>query len=588
MNHTFFRLWGGRILPLTFGVALSAACSSNEPGEAPPEVARAGGSGSPGEENPPAEGTAGAGAADSEPDPAAAGSGGSDTPSGNGGSGSAGKKGTSESPRGTGGTRSPASGGSAARPPVGSAGTSGGEGSDAGASSELPGHAGEPGIGSGGNASSGSGGTEANGATGGTDATGGTAAGGSDASGGSSNEPPPPDGEACRRCGQQSAACGASLTRCEQSPVCSAWLDCVSACSGADCARGCDEVHRNAVLLTTPVYECLCGQCGSECSSLEVCDRSCAEAESAPAPSATVPATLAETGLYAQSGGVWELAPYVRSFQPEFALFSDYAEKERFIYIPRCEPIDTRDMDHWNFPVGTRVWKQFTQDGTRIETRVLVRYGAGAADWAMASYQWPSSGSTDPTLATLAHRDGVRNVNGTGADIPAVSDCKFCHEKMTDRVLGFSAIQLSHDLGGGVDFVDLVDWGMLSNAPVRTGYDPPGDATAQAALGYLHANCGGCHNDTGIRVSLYLRLLVAHTSVETSWAYTTGVNALTTNPAFPMDRIEPGDPAQSSILVRMTRDPAAGETGMMPPVSREVVHDEAVASVSAWIQSLPR
>jgi hypothetical protein len=129
---------------------------------------------------------------------------------------------------------------------------------------------------------------------------------------------------------------------------------------------------------------------------------------------------------------------------------------------------------------------------------------------------------------------------------------------------------------------------MLSNAPVRTGYDPPGDATAQAALGYLHANCGGCHNDTGIRVSLYLRLLVSQTSVESSWAYTTAVNALTTNTAFPMDRIEPGDPAQSSILVRMKRDPAVGETGMMPPVGRELVHDEAVATVSAWIQSLPR
>jgi len=177
-------------------------------------------------------------------------------------------------------------------------------------------------------------------------------------------------------------------------------------------------------------------------------------------------------------------------------------------------------------------------------------------------------------------------VNGTGADIPSVYDCRFCHEKMTDRVLGFGAIQLSHD-SSDVDFIDLVDWGVLSNAPVRGGYKPPGDATAQAALGYLHANCGGCHNDTGIHVSLYLRLLVSQTSVESTWAYSTGVNQRTINPAFGMDLIEPGNPDQSAILVRLERDPSAGQTNQMPPVGRELVHSEGVAAVSAWIQSLP-
>ncbi len=603
MAHAFSGVLGIRFPALALAVSLSLACSLDErsAAEVPDDVAGDdGGRTGSGRDNEVPEGNAGLDTWEQEPNAAGAAN---EQPSDRGTSGSAGTNGA-EDPQNDGAAAS-GSGGSKAGPAEGEDETSGGEGSDAGAPSEPTSRAGAPGAGTGGAASAaggsgatgdageapvGSGGTESGADAGGADTggRGGSDAMGGSASGGSSSEPPPPIGQACLSCADDSAACDASVARCEQSPVCSAWLDCVTACSDAACARSCDETHRNAVLLTTPVYQCLCGECASECTSLAVCEQSCTEEESAPPASATTPATLAETGLYTQSGGNWQLAPYVRRFQPEFVLFSDYAEKERFIYLPRCTPIDTRDMDHWSFPVGTRVWKQFTQEGVRIETRVLVRYGTGAADWMMASYQWPSSGSTDPSLAVLAHKDGVRNVNGTGADIPAVSDCKFCHEKMTDRVLGFGAIQLSHELGDGLNFVDLVDWGALSHAPVRRGYDPPGDATAQAALGYMHANCGGCHNDTGIRVSLYLRLLVSQTSVESSWAYATGVNAPTTNTAFAMDRIEPGDPAKSSIFLRLARDPGAGETGVMPPVGRELVDAEGVAAVSAWIESLPR
>jgi hypothetical protein len=380
------------------------------------------------------------------------------------------------------------------------------------------------------------------------------------------------------------------LARCAESPVCGAWFDCLAGCSDAACARACDELHGDAVLLTTPVYECLCGACSEECAAFDACSQGCEEGEAPPAPSSSAPAALSDTGLYVQSAaGTWELAPYVRDFRPEYVLFSDNAEKERFVYLPRCSTIDTSDMDHWSFPVGTRLWKQFTRDGILIETRVLAKYGPGVIDWSMASYRWPlsaSQGAPDPTQALIAPVDGVKDVNGTGADIPAVSDCKFCHEKLTDRVLGFGAIQLSHSLGG-VTFSDLADFGILSDAPVREGYDPPGDETTQDALGYLHANCGGCHNDTGINVSLYLRLLVDQTTVESTSAYATAVNVPTENPNFPGDRIEPGDPGASVIIQRQLRNPSAGETKQMPPVGRELVDDAGVAQVAAWITALP-
>jgi hypothetical protein len=96
-------------------------------------------------------------------------------------------------------------------------------------------------------------------------------------------------------------------------------------------------------------------------------------------------------------------------------------------------------MDHWSFPIGTRLWKQFTRDDVRVETRMLWRFGAGVGDWVMATYQWPlpvGNEPPDPELATLVST-GVMNANGTLHDIPATGACTNCHGKLSERVLGF-------------------------------------------------------------------------------------------------------------------------------------------------------
>jgi len=405
---------------------------------------------------------------------------------------------------------------------------------------------------------------------------------------------PPTGGELCTTCA--ASACDDEVSRCEASPSCRTWLDCVNACEDSTCTAACDAASPGLVLLTTPVYQCLCASnCDESCGPLDVCDRTCVEGAGPPASSTNAaPPLLSDTGLYARATTTdpWTLAPYVQAFQPEYELWSDGAVKERFIYLPRCHAIDSTDMDHWSFPVGTRLWKQFTRDGVRVETRLLWRFGAGVSDWLMAAYQWPlpvGNEPLNPELATLASDQGVANVNGTGHDIPAVlTGCDNCHGKLTERVLGFSAIQLSHALPG-LTFTDLADRGVLSNAPVRGGYHPPGDATAQAALGYLHANCGNCHNQTGQATgptSMWLRLLVGNTTVAATHAMVTAVNVPTFNGTFMMDRIEPTAPSQSSIIVRMQRDPSMGETMQMPPVGRELPHVAGIQAVSAWITGL--
>jgi hypothetical protein len=248
------------------------------------------------------------------------------------------------------------------------------------------------------------------------------------------------------------------------------------------------------------------------------------EAELTPTP----PQSLEETGLYCDMGQRLT-APGVIPFRPRFHLWSDGSVKTRWIYLPPGAKIDTADQDHWDFPVGTKAWKQFVFAGRPVETRLIVRYGEADSDYYFATYRWNEEG----TAAQLVPDEGVREaapisdeVGAPRHDIPSQADCLQCHAKLREKYLGFSALQLSHEMGGET-IATLVAGGRLTQPPRNPeGYAIPGDAIDHAALGFLHANCGHCHNDTGVirPTPLRLRLLVGETRVEDTGIYVTGTS----------------------------------------------------------------
>ncbi len=421
----------------------------------------------------------------------------------------------------------------------------------------------------------------------------GSAGGGAGGEAGGDDGGPTP-GESCVSCAE--LACATELEACAASESCSAWQACAEACKTEACVRACDDTHDDAAILIAQVYACACDSCAAECSGISACEQSCVDDSGLPILT-TPPDNLALTGLYANDGAAPdEIAPYVREYLPEYQLWSDGRDKRRWIYLPKCAQIDTTDMDHWVFPVGTRLWKEFSRDNVAIETRFLHRFGTGDDDWIMVTYAWPPNselgGVLDPSLALHASPGGGPDPEGHN-DIPSEGDCYNCHHDLKEHVLGFSAIQLSHDLPG-VRFRDLVDWGILSHAPVPTGYDPPGDPTAQAALGYLHANCGNCHSQSGVGTtsevppaqgqSLWLRLLVDQTTVESTHTYITAVDEITSNEIWHATkvRIDPANPAESVVLQRLY---AETKPVRMPGI-REVRDEAGYAAVLAWIDSL--
>jgi hypothetical protein len=206
------------------------------------------------------------------------------------------------------------------------------------------------------------------------------------------------------------------------------------------------------------------------------------------------------------------------------------------------------------------------------------RFGIGLHDWVYASYVWNDT-STDADLVAI---DGQVDAKGTTHDIPKVDDCKNCHTKLPERVLGFSAIQLSHDAPGAT-MATLSAAGLLST-PAPAGFQVPGNDTERAALGYIHSNCGNCHNASGL-VGLKTRVLTTDTTVEGTDTFKACVNRQGAWSAAGITfRIAPGEPSASSMYYRMTQ---RGNPDNMPQIGTEIADTEGMAIVEAWINIIP-
>jgi hypothetical protein len=282
------------------------------------------------------------------------------------------------------------------------------------------------------------------------------------------------------------------------------------------------------------------------------------------------PKTLAETGLYSDFAGK-VLASNIVPYEVRYPLWSDSLEKSRFIALPAGATIDTTDPDHWQFPVGTKIWKEFRIGTRRIETRYLEQRATG---WLRITFGWDATESS-----ATAMPDGAINYAGTTHDLPDRETCDRCHIGQPEGVLGIGTIQLAPVLD---------DWntrGLLSKpvAPV----DPPGTGLTQEVLAYFHGNCGVCHNGAGVWskvTELRLSLHVKDTTPEATGAYTTTIGraAHHMSPGVPSTVIVAGDPDASQLLYRMNRR----DDWQMPPVGTKVVDAPAVAKVRDWITGL--
>ena len=218
------------------------------------------------------------------------------------------------------------------------------------------------------------------------------------------------------------------------------------------------------------------------------------------------PTTLSETGLFTNVATL-DPAPGLIEYEVTTPLWSDGAEKKRWIALPGNEKITFRADSPWSFPVGTAIVKHFelAQPGAparRLETRVMLRQ---RDQWVGFTYRWNAAGSE----ATILF-DGLREdipLAGGGSQTwlyPSPSDCLRCHSAPAGRALGVRTEQLNGPFDyGAISDNQLHAWNCIGLFDSDIG-DPSGFGTwaalddvsasiATRARSYLASNCATCH-----------------------------------------------------------------------------------------------
>lgn len=312
-----------------------------------------------------------------------------------------------------------------------------------------------------------------------------------------------------------------------------------------------------------------------------------------------LPELLSETGLYADVSAR-QIDPAHFEFAPQYPLWSDGADKQRWISLPPGGVIDASDPDAWVFPIGTRLWKQFSLAGRKMETRYAERLPDGR--WRFAAYVWNAEGSAARLAPEFGSRIAHAQAPGGSYVVPSRYDCLACHSGALAPVLGFSALQLSSDrdpLAPHADAVDpaavdlpaLLARGLVVNLPNDLKAQPPRieseDPLQRAVLGYLHGNCGHCHHHG--QKAVPVRLELAH-ALSADHDPKAALKSLLEQARYrprgwvgEAHLLVPGDADASLLLQRMrSRQPSS----QMPPLGSQLADTVALDLIERWITRL--
>ena len=267
-------------------------------------------------------------------------------------------------------------------------------------------------------------------------------------------------------------------------------------------------------------------------------------------------------------------------------LFSDYAEKQRYLYLPQGSRAGYQPNATLDLPVGAALIKTFgyQQNGAfhALETRVLLRRASG---WVALPYVWNAEG-TEAVLKRTGARLPVTFIDPGGTSrtisyqVPNQNQCKDCH------ALSGAVTPIGPKVRNLNDGRQLQSWaaaGLLdrlpADAPRLARWDDTGAPVADRAVAYLETNCAHCHNPAGAASNSGLFL---------DWRQPDATARGLNKPPVAAGRgsggrlvaIAPGRPDASILLYRME----SNEPGVaMPELGRNVAHAEGVKLVRDWI-----
>lgn len=312
---------------------------------------------------------------------------------------------------------------------------------------------------------------------------------------------------------------------------------------------------------------------------------------------------LSAYGLFSDAGNQ-QPSDGVVPYDLQVPLFTDYAKKYRFVYVPSGSAATYDDTEVFDFPVGSVLVKTFAYPADfrapdtsirLIETRLLIHQDSGWTAWA---YVWNDE-QAEATLKVAGKVLPVAFIDNQGASqsinyiVPNKNQCKGCHS--FDRAvtpIGPKARYLNKDFAyvGGManqisywrDHAVLKDVPAVEKLPATSAMndvDAPIDRRARA---YLDINCAHCHRIEGPGSTSGLFLTYGEDN-KTAWGYLKRPVAAGRGSGGLAYDIAPGDADASILHFRMaSTDPGV----MMPEVGRTMVDKEGLALIRDWIKQL--
>ena len=288
-------------------------------------------------------------------------------------------------------------------------------------------------------------------------------------------------------------------------------------------------------------------------------------------------------------------------------LFSNYAEKARFIYLPQGKKMQFTQNGSFTFDKGAILIKNFfyheTQGDTLsprriIETRLLIKEEKG---WKPLNYIWNEQ-QTNADLNYVGKNVAVSWQDKKGKEkkvnyvVPNLNQCKNCHNNNnTITPIGVTAAQLNRRYNALQEKINQLDYfkqlGILSHFSTAAEFTPMpvwddvfNVSVENRAKAYLDANCAHCHSAQGSAKNSGLYLNYHQKDRRKRGILKPPIAAGKGSGDFKYG-IVPGHPEESIFIYRVgSNDPAI----RMPEIGRSIVHEEGLALLTQYIKDLQK
>uniref|UniRef100_UPI0040499E3F hypothetical protein n=1 Tax=Flavobacterium sp. TaxID=239 RepID=UPI0040499E3F len=291
----------------------------------------------------------------------------------------------------------------------------------------------------------------------------------------------------------------------------------------------------------------------------------------------------------------------VEPYLPVSELFTDYALKKRFLWMPENTAATYQsDGTILEFPVGTVLIKSFyynniqpNNDTKIMETRLMIRKASG---WIFAEYVW----NDDQTEAFLDMNGSYKDIEwkkDTGEiipinyRIPSQTECLICHKSSDAPIpIGMKPQNLNftypYESGAKNQLTYLKEKGYLeASAPnpatSAINYKDVNQPLDLRVRSYLDINCAHCHQANSHCDYRPIRLAFSETASDSNLGICIPpdqtINSNLTN------IITPRNIGRSVMYYRLNSN---DEAYRMPLLGRSIIHEEGVQLFDDYINSL--